>query len=124
MVAVSTSLEQLRGRCARFLHQSSPVSRATIEHMNAEPGHELHALIRALPEGWTRVRMAGQDWGITRTTRAGGRVMSFDADRLDNTERFGANGWVTSEGLFLRPCEVPAEKVMQLLRDAAATLTA
>ncbi|MCP2030502.1 peptide-methionine (S)-S-oxide reductase [Okibacterium sp. HSC-33S16] len=90
--------------------------------MNAEPDHELDALIRAIPEGWTRVRMAGQDWGVTRTTRAGGKVMSLDADRLGDSEHFGANVWITSEGYFLRPCEVPAEKVMQLLRDAAETL--
>ena len=92
--------------------------------MDEEPDHELDVLIRAIPEGWTRVRVAGQDWGVSRTTRAGGKVMSFDADRLGDSEHFGANVWNTSEGSVLRPCEVPAEMVMQFLRDAASTFEA
>ena len=90
--------------------------------MNEEPDQELDALIRAIPEGWTRVQIAGQAWGITRTTRAGGKTISFDAERLGDKKQLGANVWTTSDGLVLRPCEVPEEKVMQVLRDAAATL--
>ena len=92
-----------------------------MEPVSEEPGQELDALIRAIPEGWTRVRIAGHVWGITRTTRAGGKVISFDAERLGNKEQLGANVWVLSEGSVLRPCEVPEEEVMQVLRDAAAT---
>ncbi|WP_159085026.1 peptide methionine sulfoxide reductase [Planctomonas deserti] len=89
--------------------------------MNEEPDQELDALIRAIPEGWTRVQIAGHVWGITRTTRAGGRVISFDAGRLGDKEQLGANIWMLSEGSVLKPCEVPEEDVMQVLRDAAAT---
>ena len=92
--------------------------------MDVEPDHELAALIRAIPEGWTRVQIAGRGWGITRTTRAGGKTISFDAERLGGNEHLGANVWVTSEGSILRPCEVPEEKVMQFLRDAAGTFEA
>ena len=92
-----------------------------MEPVNKDPDQELEALVRAIPEGWTRVRIAGHVWGITRTTRAGGRVISFDAERLGNEEQFGANVWLLSKGSVLRPCEVPEEKVMQVLRDAAAT---
>ena len=91
--------------------------------VNKEPDQELDALIRAIPEGWTRVQIAGHVWGITRTTRAGGKVISFDAERLGNKEQLGANVWMLPEGSVLRPCEVPEEKVMQVLRDAAATFT-
>ena len=95
-----------------------------MEHMNEEPDRELDSLIGAIPEGWTRVQVAGQGWGITRTTRAGGKTISFDAQRLGNKEQLGANVWVTSEGSILRPCEVPEEKVMQFLRAAAGTFEA
>ena len=97
-------------------------SRVRMEPVNEQPDQELDALIAAIPEGWTRVRIAGHVWGITRTTRAGGRVISFDAERLGDNEYLGANVWMLSEGSVLKPCEVPAEKVMQVLRDAAATL--
>lgn len=99
----------------------SPKSRVRMGSVNEEPDQELDALIRAIPEGWTRVQIADHAWGITRTTRAGGRVISFDADRLADKEQLGANVWMLSEGSVLKPCEVPAEKVMQVLRDAAAT---
>lgn len=92
--------------------------------MDVEPDHELEALIGAIPEGWTRVQVAGQGWGITRTTRAGGKAISFDAERLGGSEHLGANVWQTSEGSVLRPCEVPREEVMQVLRDVAASLEA
>lgn len=96
-------------------------AKVRMEHMNGEPDQELGALIRAIPEGWTRVQIDGRGWGITRTTRAGGKTISFDAERLGSKEYLGANVWNTSEGSVLRPCEVPEERVMQLLRDAAAT---
>jgi hypothetical protein len=95
-----------------------------MEHMTEDPDQKLGALIRAIPEGWTRVQIAGQGWGITRITRAGGRTISFDAERLGGNERLGANVWNTSDGTLLRPCEVPEERVMQVLRDAAATFQA
>ena len=92
--------------------------------MNEGPDQELDMRIRAIPEGWTRVQIAGQGWGIRRTTRAGGKTISFDAERLGNKEHLGANVWITSEGSVLRPCEVPGERVMRFLRDAAATIEA
>lgn len=39
--------------------------------MDVEPDHELEALIGAIPEGWTRVQVAGQGWGITRDDACG-----------------------------------------------------
>jgi hypothetical protein len=88
--------------------------------VDREPDQELDALVRVIPEGWTRMQIAGSFWGITRTTRAGGKVISFDAERLGTREQLGANVWMLSGGSVLKPCEVPEEKVMQILRDAAA----
>lgn len=95
-----------------------------MEYMNGSRGQELDALVGAIPEGWSRVQIAGQIWGVTRTTHAGGKVISVNAERLSDTEQLGANVWITSEGAVLRPCEVPEEKVMQFLRTAAAAYSA
>jgi hypothetical protein len=92
--------------------------------MDGTRDQELDALIQAIPEGWSRVQIAGQPWAITRITRARGQVISVDAERLGDTEHLGANVWITSEGTVLRPCEVPEEKVMQFLRAAATSLSA
>lgn len=92
--------------------------------MDGSRDHELDALIERIPEGWSRARIAGRSWGVTRTTRAGGKVISVDAERLGDTEQLGANVWITSEGAVLRPCEVPEEKLMQFLRAAATAFSA
>jgi len=91
--------------------------------MDEPAADELDALIAAIPDGWTRVRIAGAAWGITRTTRAGGRAVSFDAERLGGREKLGANVWLTSDGAVLRPCEVAAEDVMSVLRASASALS-
>jgi peptide-methionine (S)-S-oxide reductase len=95
-----------------------------MEYMDVSRDQELDALIGAIPEGWSRAQIAGQSWGVTRITRAGGKVISVDAERLGDTEQLGANVWITSEGAVLRPCEVPEEKVMQFLRAAATAFSA
>lgn len=81
-------------------------------------GVELQALIAAIPEGWSRTRIGEHSWGVTRKTRAGGKVISLDAERLGSVEALGANVWITSHGAELRPCEIPAETVWRFLRDA------
>lgn len=89
--------------------------------MNEATNDELGYLIRTLPEGWSRIEIDGHSWIVTRTTRAGGKVISVDAEQLSTAEQFGANVWVTSRGTVLKPCEVPEDKVMHFLRAAAAT---
>jgi len=84
---------------------------------------ELATLVHSIPEGWTRLHLAGSTWAITRTTRADGKVVSVDAERLGSNEYLGANVWLTSEGAVLKPCEVPAESVMRVLRAAADALS-
>lgn len=79
----------------------------------------LDELIGAIPEGWSRARIAGQTWGVTRTTRAGGKVVSFEAERLGGAEGLGANIWFTADGAVLS--EVAAESVLQVLRAAASS---
>lgn len=81
---------------------------------------ELDLFLRNIPEGWSQMDVAGQSWGVTRSTHAGGKVISLNAERLSDTEQVGANVWITPEGPILRPCEVPAEKVLQFLRAVAS----
>lgn len=85
-------------------------------------GPELDALVEVIPEGWSRADIDGKAWGVTRTTRAGGKVVSVSGERLDGMEQLGANVWVIAEGTVLRPCEVPAQDVMRFLRGAAQSL--
>ena len=86
--------------------------------------NELNVLIHAIPEGWSRIELEGSSWAVTRTTRAGGTVISIDAEQLGTAEQFGANVWITEDETLLRPCEVPEEKVIRFMRAAAAAFSA
>jgi hypothetical protein len=70
-----------------------------------------------VPEGWSVVEYDGRRYGLTRVTRAGGRSSSILAEELGGTDVVSANVYRTSTGDVLRPCEMPAQKVLAFLRD-------
>jgi peptide-methionine (S)-S-oxide reductase len=78
---------------------------------------ELGRLLARVPVGWTRFEIAGRPWAVSRVPRGDGRTVTLEAEQLGGADAFGANVWLTSSGPVLRPCEVPAEKVLDLLRS-------
>lgn len=76
---------------------------------------ELAALVERVPQGWTQVHFRGRRWGVRRTDHAGGRSVAIAAEEL------GGSGWVStnvlhlSSGALLKPCEMPAEQVLEFL---------
>lgn len=87
--------------------------------MDRHQDHALDALVDQIPEGRSRVRVSGQTWGVTRTTRANGKVVTISAEHLGDARHLSANIWVTAQGAVLKPCEVPAEAVVEFLQSAA-----
>ncbi|MGI3785301.1 MAG: hypothetical protein ACRYG2_31490 [Janthinobacterium lividum] len=77
---------------------------------------ELHALVERVPVGWTEVGYAGRTWGLTRADHGGGATTTLYAEELGGTSAVSANVWHTSGGDVLRPCEMPARVVLELLR--------
>jgi len=76
----------------------------------------LAALVDGVPEGWSEVEYDGRRYGLTRVTRAGGRSSSIFAEELGGTDVVSANVYRTSTGDVLKPCEMPAQKVLSFLR--------
>lgn len=85
------------------------------EHPQVD-GSDLDALVARVPLGWSRQRIDGRTWGITRVDRAGGRASTIDGEELGGARRMSANVWRTGAGTLLRPCEMPAEQVLEVLR--------
>ena len=73
-------------------------------------------LVDRVPEGWTSVRYRGRRYGLSRTTRAGGRSVSVYAEELGGDDVVSTNVFRTSAGDLLRPCEMPAPTVLAFLR--------
>jgi len=80
--------------------------------MTAEP---LATLVERVPEGWTLVEYDGRAYGLTRTTHLDGRSVAVYAEELGGTDVVSTNVYRTSAGDQLRPCEMPAAKVLAFL---------
>lgn len=79
---------------------------------------DLAELFERLPPGWSLMTYAGWRWGVTRSVQAGGRTESVYAERLGGPGVVSANLYRLAEGPVLKPCEMPAERVLAFLRDA------
>lgn len=76
---------------------------------------DLLALFDRVPVGWTEVWYDRQRYGLTRSLAAGGRSQSVYAEQLGGRDVISANLYLAGDVPQLRPCEMPAEKVLQFL---------
>lgn len=84
----------------------------------ARPGLSLRELLDRFPEGWSETTYDGRRYGVTRTLRAGGRAVSLYAEALDGSDVVSTNAYLTASAEELRPCEMPAAKVLDFLQRA------
>ncbi len=73
------------------------------------------ALFDHVPVGWSEVIYAGRRYGVTRSVAAEGRALSIYAEELGGRDVVSANLYLTADGPQLRPCEMPAAKVIDFL---------
>ncbi len=72
-------------------------------------------LLDRLPVGYSEVRYRDRRWSVTRTVQQDGRVHKLWAEELGGSGVVSANLYLTSAGEELRPCEMPASEVLDLL---------
>ncbi len=75
------------------------------------------ALFDRVPVGWSEVLYADRRYAVTRSVTAGGRAMAVYAEELGVHDVVSANLYVTAGGQQLRPCEMPASKVVDFLTE-------
>jgi hypothetical protein len=73
------------------------------------------ALFERVPIGWSEVVFEGRRYGVTRSVTAEGRAVSMYAEELGGQDVVSANLYLTADGPQLRPCEMPAGKVIEFL---------
>lgn len=81
----------------------------------ARPSQSLAELVDRVPEGWTEVSYEDRGYGLSRTTRANGKVVSVLARELGGSDLVSANIYTTSKGHQLHACEMPDRKVLDFL---------
>lgn len=68
--------------------------------------------LAAIPTGYGEGVYAGTRYGTTVRRAADGRRMTLFAEQLGGTDRISFNGYGLNAGFVLKPCEMPAEKVI------------
>lgn len=82
----------------------------------SDTGTDLDALVRRVPVGWSEVLYRGHRWGVRRTDHVGGRSVAIQAEELGGTGWVSTNVLRLSSGSVLKPCEMPADQVLEFLR--------
>jgi hypothetical protein len=72
-------------------------------------------LFDRIPFGWSEVRYNGRRYGVTRSVAAEGRKLAVYAEELGGRDVVSANLYLTAGGAQLKPCEMPAAKVVDFL---------
>ena len=75
---------------------------------------DVQQLFDRVPVGWSVMHLADRSYGVTRAALAGGRIQKLYAEELGGTDVVSANLY----GDRLRPCEMPAAKVLDFLSAA------
>jgi hypothetical protein len=73
------------------------------------------ALFDRVPLGWSEVVYLGRRYGVTRSVAAEGRALTVYAEELGGRDVVSANLYLTGDGPLLKPCEMPAAKVVDFL---------
>lgn len=73
------------------------------------------ALFERVQVGWSQVVYAGRRYGVTRSVAADGRAWAIYAEELGGQDVVSSNLYLTADGQQLRPCEMPAAKVVDFL---------
>lgn len=77
--------------------------------------NDVSRLFARVPEGWSDVEYDERRWSVIRTVHGDGRSESILAEELGGTDLVSANLYRVDGEDVLKPCEMPAEKVLAFL---------
>ncbi|MFN7117031.1 MAG: peptide methionine sulfoxide reductase [Saprospiraceae bacterium] len=75
----------------------------------------LHEIIINIPSGYSEVYYNNRKYGLTRTDFNEGKSLKIFAEELGGTDFISFNYYITSQDEYLKPCEMPAQKVRDFL---------
>ncbi|WP_345970195.1 hypothetical protein WCX72_00095 [Sulfurimonas sp. HSL1-6] len=74
--------------------------------------------LRAFPDGAQEVLYEGKRYLMSKETHLGGRLIKLYAEELGGNDFVSLNYYETSSVPLLKPCEMPAEKVIAFIENA------
>ena len=73
--------------------------------------------IRTLPIGYSEVLFQNKKYGVTRTDFNNGNSIKIYAEELGGKDFISLNYYITSSSEFLKPCEMPKNKVIDFIKN-------
>lgn len=73
--------------------------------------------IQNIPIGYSEVKYADKKYGITKSEFNHGKSYKIYAKELGGNNFISLNYYITSKGEILKPCEMPAQKVIHFLNN-------
>ncbi|NRB63762.1 MAG: peptide methionine sulfoxide reductase [Saprospiraceae bacterium] len=73
------------------------------------------SLLKKVPDGFKKVHYNGRTYSLTRTNFNNGKSAKVFARELGGSDWVSFNSYDTRNGIQLKPCEMPLEKVIQFL---------
>ncbi len=77
----------------------------------------IRELLDAISEGTSRGQFHGKTYLVSKSLHNGGRSIKLFAEEAGGEDFVSLNFYETSRGESLKPCEMPAEKVLAFLRE-------
>lgn len=74
--------------------------------------------LKGFPEGAVEVTYEGKRYLMRKETHLGGRLIKLYAEALGGNDFVSLNYYETASAPLLKPCEMPAEKVIAFIENA------
>lgn len=78
----------------------------------------LTSIISKIPRGYSEVYYHNRKYGLTRTDFNGGKSIKVFAEELGGTDFISFNYYITTKENYLKPCEMPEQKVIDFLLNS------
>jgi len=75
----------------------------------------LQTILNNIPEGTKKVTYLGATYNLTKDIFNNGKSIKIFAEELGGTNFISGNFYETSSNFFIKPCEMPEEKVVSFL---------
>jgi hypothetical protein len=76
---------------------------------------DIRALILNIPKGYSEFHYNKRKYRVTRTDFNDGKSIKVFAEELGGTDFISFNYYITNNDTYLKPCEMPEQKVMDFL---------
>ena len=73
--------------------------------------------IQKLPIGYSEVNYEGEKYGVTKSEFNQGKSYKIYAEELGGTDFISLNYYRINKGEYLKPCEMPKQKVIHFFRN-------